>query len=115
MLTRAIARSLMAIIPEKLTVTIALNADSASPTSVTIYQAWLKPVDIRLQNYGGVSLQGNETLIMIPDLELNPAANGREPRARDTIVAEGITYRVQSSRIRTVDTVWECLARKEIV
>jgi len=115
MLTRAIARGLMGIIPDKLTVVIALNADSASPTSVTIYGAWLKPVNVTLQVYGGVNLQGNETLVMIPDLELNPATNGREPRARDTIVAEGITYRVQSSRLRTVDTVWECLARKEIV
>ena len=114
MLTRAIARSLMGLIPEKVNATITLLPDSASPTSVTIRSSWMKPMDVRLTTYGGVNLQGDETRINIPDHELNPTDNGREIRPRDQICVSGVNYIVLSARLASVRTVWECLCRKEM-
>ena len=108
------ARSLMALLPERVSATVTLNPDAGTSTIVPIQTAWLKPLNVSLPVYGGVNLQGNETLLMVPDHELNPTDNGREIRARDKIVCEGTTYRVQSVRLKTVRTVWECVVREEI-
>jgi hypothetical protein len=113
MLNQSIARSLMSIIPNRVPVNLTLTPDFTS-TTVSISNAWLKPLDVKLQNYGGVNLQGDETLIKVPDHELNPSFNGREIRPRDTIVVGADTYLVIWARITTVRTVWECLCRKQL-
>ena len=114
MLTRAIARSLISIVPEKLTATITLRPDSTSPTTLTSRNSWVKPIDVNLTAYGGVDLQGDETRIKIPDHELNPADNGRAIRPQDHIAINGVTYVVISARLMTVRTIWECICRKEM-
>lgn len=115
MLTRAIARGLMGIIPEKLTVSVVLLPDSTSPTTVSCHGSWTKPMDVRLQTYGGINLQGDETRIKIPDHELNPTSNGREIRPGDLICISQVKYVVLSARLTSVRTVWDCLCRKELV
>lgn len=115
MLTRAIAQGLMGIVPEKVTATVVLLPESNSPTTITIYNAWLKPLDMRFPTYGGVNIQGDETRIKIPDHELNPAANGREIRQNDRITIGGVAFNVKMARLMSVRTVWECLVQKEIV
>lgn len=104
----------MRIIPNKAEATVTLNPGLASEETVTIYNAWMKPIDGGLQEYGHLNLQGDETLIKIPDHELNPANNGREIRSKDRIVMGGVTYFVTASgsKLKTVQTVWECVCRK---
>lgn len=114
MLDRSIVRTLMGFVPGKLTALVTLMPDTNSPTAITVTNAWLKPMDIRLSTYAGVNLHGNETRIKIPDHELNPTGNGREVRPRDTIQVAGTTYRVLVARLISVRTVWECLVRKEM-
>lgn len=114
MLSRLIARSLMAIVPEKVSATVTLAPDSLSPVVVQVFNAWCKPVRVRLSRYGQLNMQGDETLINVPDHELNPASNEREIRARDQIDVRGATYRVLSTQLTAVRTVWECTCRKEI-
>ena len=86
------------------------NTDTVSPTTITVFHAWLKPLQVRLTRYGQLNLQGDETLIKIPDDELNPVGN-----ARDQIVINSTTYRVLAVRLMSVRTVWECLCRQELV
>ena len=114
MFDRSIARSLMSIIPEKLSATVTLLPDGPAPVTVTVFNAWLKPVECSLSNNGGLNLEGDETLIKIPDHELHPAEERRTIRARDQILIDGINYRVSSARLMTVRTVWECRCRKEL-
>ena len=114
MLSRTIARSLMALVPEKRTAVLTLLPDSPSPITVNAFNAWLKPMDVRLSSYGGVNLQGDETRIKIPDHELNPGNNGREIRPRDAIVMDGTSYTVIAARLTCIRTVWECIVRKDI-
>lgn len=113
MLNQSIARSLINLIPDRLPARVVLLPDSSSPVSVNVYNAWFKPLDVSLSNYGNVNLQGDETLIKVPDHELNPASNGREIRPRDQIEIAGMTYRVRSARLVSVRTVWECVARRD--
>lgn len=114
MLIRSMARSLLGLVPEKLPASVTLLPDGPSPTTVRVFNAWLKPLSVRLSTYGDLNLQGDETAIHLPDHELNPAGEGREIRARDRIVIGNSTYLVLSARLKTVRTVWECTCRKEI-
>ena len=114
MLNRSIAQSLMSLVPGRISAVVTLLPDSASPTTVNIFNAWLKPMDVRLSAYGNLNLQGDETIIKIPDSELNPTSNGREIRSRDQITIGGTHYRVVSARLMSLRTVWQCVARKEI-
>jgi hypothetical protein len=109
-----IARSLMGVVPEKLAAVVTLLPDSASPMTVQIFNAWLKPMNVTRTIYGQLNLQGDELLIKIPQHELNPNNDGREIRVRDQIVIGGTTYRVLMSTLKTVRTVWECVVRKEM-
>jgi hypothetical protein len=115
MLNRAIARGLMGIVPERFTATVTLLPESISPTVLTCYQCWFKPVNVTFATYGNVAIQGDETLLKVPDDQLNPANNGREIRPRDLITVDGIGYNVISARLMSERTVWECLVRKSIV
>lgn len=115
MLTRLVARSLMSIVPERISATVVLSPDSVTPTTVTIASAWLKPLDVSLSEYGNLNLQGDETRIKIPDHQLNPNNEGREIRGRDRIIVNGTHYRVISTTLTTVRTVWDCVTRKELV
>ena len=114
MLTRTIAQSLIALVPEKRSAVLTLLPDSASPQSINVSNAWLKPMNVSLRPYGSLQLQGDETRINIPQHELNPASNGRELRARDIIVMDGIKYRVLIATLKSIRTRWECVVRKEI-
>ncbi len=114
MLNQFIAQSLMGLVPGKLAAVLTLLPDSASPITVNVFNAWLKPLDVNLSAYGHLNLQGDETIIKIPDSELNPTSNGREIRARDQITIGGTNYRVVSARLMSLRTVWHCVARKEI-
>jgi hypothetical protein len=112
MVSRLIAQSLMSIVPEKLPATLTLLPDSVSPVTVNVFNAWLKPMDVKNSVYGNLNLQGDETRINIPQNELNPFNNGREIRARDQIVIGGLTYIVLAATLRSVRTRWECVVRK---
>ena len=114
MLCQSIAQSLMSLVPGKLAVVLTLLPDTASPITVTVSNAWLKPLDVHLSVYGNLNLQGNETIVKSPDSELNPTGNGREIRSRDQITIGAINYRVVSARLRSLRTVWQCVVRKEI-
>lgn len=114
MINQSIARSLMALIPGRFAAQVTLLPDGPSPVTVNVYNAWFKPLDVTLSDYGNLNLQGDETLIKVPDHELNPAGNGREIRPRDLIEVAGTMYRVRSARLMSVRTVWECVARKEL-
>lgn len=114
MLSRLIARSMMVVIPQKLPAVITLNPDTSSPVTVRVNSAWLKPISVSRSLYGDLNLQGNETLIKIPQHELNPDGNGYEIRVRDQISIDGATYRVLMATLKSVRTVWECVARKEM-
>lgn len=104
----------MGIIPDKLTVTVTLQPDSASPTVITSYRAWRKPLEVNYHQFGGVNVQGDETIINIPDDELNPAKNGREIRTDDRFTIAGINYNVIASKVKVSRTVWECMTRREM-
>ena len=114
MLSRSIARSIMGIIPDRMAASITLGPDTPTPITIRVFNAWMKPMTVRLSTYGELNLQGDETLIKVPDHELNPALEGREIRARDQIVIGTTTYRVLSARLKTVRTLWECTCRKEM-
>jgi hypothetical protein len=114
MLSQSIAQSLMTLIPGKIAAVLTLVPDSASPMTVSVFNAWLKPMDVQISPYGNLNLQGDETIIKIPDSELNPASNGREIRSRDQIAIGGTNYRVISARLMSLRTVWQCVVRKEI-
>ncbi len=114
MLGHSIAQSLISLIPGRLSAVLTLLPDSATPVTVNVFNAWLKPMDVHLSAYGNLNLQGDETMIKIPDSELNPTSNGREIRSRDQITIGGTNYRVVSARLMSVRTVWQCVARKEI-
>lgn len=113
MITKQIAQSLMAIVPNKFPATVALTPDT-SATLVNVYNCWFKPLDVRLNQFGGVNLQGNEAVLRVPDRELNPVSNGRIIRPRDQITVGNDVYRVLSASLKTVRTVWECVVRKEL-
>lgn len=120
-LTRAIARGLMGVIPERGPATIYLSPDSSvsaprPPETVNVYNAWEKPIAGKLQDYGHVHIQGDETLIKVPDHELNPTGNGREIRTRDKILWKGQLFIVTyvGTTLKTVQTQWECVCRKDM-
>jgi hypothetical protein len=83
-------------------------------TIVQCYNAWEKPISSRLADYGRLKLQGDETLINVPDSELNPIQNGREIRAEDWIQWNGVTYIVTDAGTteKTLHTDWQCVCRK---
>ena len=114
MLNQSIAQSLMSLVPDRLAAVLTLLPDSASPITLNVSNAWLKPLDVQLSAYGNLNLQGDETIVKIPDSELNPASNGREIRSRDQITIGGANYRVVSARLMSLRTVWQCVVRKEI-
>jgi hypothetical protein len=115
MLTRMIAQSLMAVVPDKHPATVTLSPDSTAPITVQIFNAWIKPLNVTRSTYDTLNLQGDETLIKIPQHELNSSNNGYEIRARDQISIQGTTYRVLMSTLKSVRTVWECVVRKEML
>ena len=114
MLNQSIAQALISLVPGKLAAVLTLLPDSASPITVKVSNAWLNPLDLHLSAYGNLNLQSDETVVKIPDSELNPTTNGREIRSRDQITIGGTNYRVVSARLMSLRTVWQCVVRKEI-
>ncbi len=102
----------MGIVPDRFACSVTLTPDG-TPESVTISNAWWKPVDIKLMHE--FNLQSTATRIMVPDHELNPASNGREIRAEDRITVAGVAYNVAHARLKTVRTAWECFVQKEMI
>ncbi len=112
MLGKSIVQSLMNLVPNRCPATVILTPDYTART-ITVYNAWLKPMDAKLNAYGGVMVQGDETIIHVPDHELNPTSTTNyEIRPRDNITVNGVTYNVISSRLKTVRTNWECVCRE---
>lgn len=81
---------------------------------VNVSGAWKKPIAGRMQKYGMMNLQGDETLLHIPDSELNPSGNGYEIRTDDTISFAGDTFQVTGAgaTLKTVLTDWVAVCRK---
>lgn len=111
---KTVAKQMMGIVPERVAATVTLKPRGTTET-VSVYNAWFKPLAVNLTNYGGMNLQGDETRIRIPDHELNPAGNGREINTSDKITVDSVVYVVMNARLMTVRTVWDCVVRKEIV
>ena len=105
------------LIPETGTAVVVLDARTTSPTTVTCYGCWIKQEQggLGLAPFGNVNVEQDKTTIMIPDSQLNPASNGRNIRAGDTITFEGGSYRVTSmgGGQKTVRTVWSCDVQQE--
>ncbi len=114
MLNQSIAQSLIGLVPGKLPAALTLLPDSPASITVNVFNAWIKPIDIYLSTYGNLNLQGDETVVMIPDFELNPTSERREIRSRDQITIAEANYRVVSARLALLRTVWQCVVRKEI-
>src|SRR5579872_7209333 len=102
MLNKLIARSLMVVIPEKRAATIILMPDSQTPVTIQVKNAWMKPLSVTRSQYGVLNLQGDETLIKIPQHELVSGDQNHEIRARDQITIDGTTYRVLMSTLKSV-------------
>lgn len=109
MMTRARAQGLMGLIPDKVSASVALQSDNASATTVVCPGAWWKPLKSGSTTYSGYALTGTETLLNIPDSELNPAANGRVIKPDDEITVAGTVYIVQVATLKSLRTRWECL------
>lgn len=109
MMTRAQAQSLMGIVPDRVSASVALQSDNASATTVTCPGAWWKPLKSSAPFYGGYALTGRETLLNIPDADLNPAANGRIIKPGDEITVAAVVYVVQVATLKSLRTRWECL------
>lgn len=114
MMTRARAQARMGIIPEKVSASVALQSDNASATTVVCPGAWWKPLKSSAPFYGGYALTGRETLLNIPDSELNPAANGRVIKPGDEITVATVVYVVQVATLKSVRTRWECLVNNRL-
>jgi hypothetical protein len=117
MLTREMFGSMaMTLMPYKGTAVITLNANTASPITVTVYNAWLKQDTGGLSGYGGVMAEQAKTKIRFLDIELNPANNGYEIRAEDEIVFNGITYVVtdRGGNLISNRSTWDCDVQKKI-
>ena len=115
MLSRALARSLMQIVPERKPAVVTLNPGHATlEETVTIGGAWIKHYASGYKTYSGARIEGASTIINIPDHQLNPAANGREMRQDDRIVFLGQTYVVSALGANLVShrTRWECVVSK---
>jgi len=85
-------------------------------STVNVYNAWQKPISGKLKEYGHLNVQGDETLLHIPDHELNPASNGRQIRSRDIIVFGGQTFVVQAAgtTLKSVLTDWVCVCGQKV-
>ncbi len=117
MMTREHARSMaLRLIPNRGTAVVTLNVSSGTATSVTCPNAWLKQETGGLANYGGVNVEQDKTILKIFEHELNPASNGRQIRAEDEIIFDGVTYVVTSAGggRKSVRTVWDCIVQKKI-
>jgi len=82
---------------------------------INVYNAWIKQTTGGLSPYGTANVEQDKTIIKIPDIELNPAYNGRNIRARDKITFGGVNYRVTSGggNLKTDRTVWDCEVQQE--
>ena len=112
MMTPQIANGLTWMIPNKAPATLTLTPDYTAET-VNVSNAWSMPVDIRATSWGGVLVQASDLVIKVLNNEVNPDQNGRVIRMHDQIQFNGNSYVVQTARLTTMDTVWECLCRKE--
>lgn len=117
MITSATARGLRtALIPpdQLFSATVTLLPNAASPTVLTCAGCWWKPLDVRLQSYGGIILEGKERLINIPAEQVNPSNNATSVggvwiREKDHITVGSTVFVVLSAGLRSVSTRWECL------
>ena len=117
MMTHAKASSMYRLIPDKKPASVVLNYDENSPTTVAVNNAWIMQDTGGVSSYGNFNVENSKTMIYVLDAELNPSANGREIRSRDTITFDSVLYRVTGSGGNLVNnrTVWECNVQKEIV
>jgi len=116
MLSRQLISSLSAMVPNKGPATVTLNANTGSPVTVTVANAWAKQTSGGLRGYGGVNIEQDKTIIKILDSELNPVGNGYQIRAEDEILFDGTLYCVTEvgGNLRTSRTTWDCGVQKKI-
>lgn len=86
----------------------------ARKETVTVTDAWIKPISGKMVQYSQFNISGDETLIHIPDSQLNPGNEGREIRSDDQIVFNGIRYNVTAAgtTLKTLQTDWVCVCKK---
>lgn len=110
MMTKQRAAGLARIVPNKKAATVTVNSRTSSPITVVCPNAWIKPTQGGVRNIGGMYTESEQTTIKIQDRELNPNNEGRQIRANDTIVFDGVTYVVTDAggNLHTVRTVWDC-------
>lgn len=102
------------VIPERYPAVITLNPGNSTITeTLTAQGCWIKPISGKLQKYGDMYVQGDQTLIKVPDDQLNPTNNGRQIRTGDSIVFRGSTYNVTQAgtTVKSVLTTWECVCK----
>ena len=114
-MTHAKAARMYRIIPDRGPATIVLGPDTASPTTISVSNAWMMQDDGGLQDIGHVNTELAKTTIYILDAELNPSNDGREIRSRDTITFAGTKYRLtqQGGGLVNNRTAWSCAVQKE--
>ncbi|MFO0919442.1 MAG: hypothetical protein U0872_14175 [Planctomycetaceae bacterium] len=114
MLSRSMVAGKFGLIPNREAVTVSLQrADGV--TTVSIDNAWRKPVKYdRIVNLGlAIGTQVEEW--HIPDSELNADGAGREIKPSNDSIEDssGSVYVVLASQLKTLRTVWVCLAQKQ--
>jgi len=101
---------------ERFPATVTLLPDSGSPTTIAAQGCWWKPLDVTLDNYGGILLEGSERIINIPAEWIHttgaPAEARQEIRRRDRVTVGSVSYLVLSAGLRSVSSRWECLVRE---
>lgn len=103
----------LALVDGLLTVSITLNR-VAGNTTVTGITAQREQVGKNVANYGGMMLQGGETIWHIMDSQLNPAANGRVINAGDEITHGSTVYIVTAVTNKVIGTTWGCVCNTKL-
>lgn len=116
MMSRAIARSLMSLVPSdtKGTATIILNTYYGTRETVTVDGCWLKQSRGGMESHGMLEVEADATIVKVPDHLLNPNGEGREIRESDVITIFDVAYTVARAggNLKSVRTVWDCYCQK---
>lgn len=116
MFSQSLMQSLMyAVVPERFPATVTLNPGHATlEEEVEISSAWSKDYSSAYATYNQVNVEGASMIIKIPNIELNPANNGREIREGDLILFRGETFKVTGGGglLKSLRTRWECACRR---
>lgn len=111
MLTRQHVATAYLLVPGREAVTVALNR--TTPESVTVSDAWRKQPAMNKLAFSEMQLGTAGTKWCIPQILLNPTANGREIRNGDQIVdGDGQTWDVLTASLVSLQSRWECVCAR---